>query len=43
MEINAQTSHTVGHAYYVDQNWPLSEVQITFEEVDRLFGSCFEC
>jgi hypothetical protein len=27
---------------YMDQNWALREVQLAFDEVDRLFGSCFE-
>jgi len=29
-------------AYYMDQNWALREVQLAFDEVDRLFGSRFE-
>jgi len=29
-------------AYYMDRNWALREVQLTFDEVDRLFGSRFE-
>jgi len=29
-------------AYYIDQNWALREVQLAFDEVDRLFGSSFE-
>jgi len=28
--------------YYMDRNWALHEVQIAFNEVDRLFVSCFE-
>ena len=27
-------------AYYLDQNWALSEVQLAFNEVDRLLCSC---
>jgi len=29
-------------AYYMDRNWALREVQLAFDEVDRLFGSRFE-
>jgi len=29
-------------AYYIDRNWALREVQLTFDDVDRLFYSCFE-
>jgi len=29
-------------AYYMDRNWGLSEVQLAFNEVDRLFCSRFE-
>jgi len=29
-------------AYYMDRNWALRDVQLTFDEVDRLFFSCFE-
>jgi len=29
-------------AYYMEQNWALHEVQLAFDEVDRLFCSCFE-
>jgi hypothetical protein len=29
-------------AYYMDRNWALREVQLAFDEVDRLFCSCFE-
>jgi len=29
-------------AYYMDRNWALREVQLAFDEVDRLFGSHFE-
>jgi hypothetical protein len=29
-------------AYYMDWNCGLREVQLTFDEVDRLFYSCFE-
>jgi hypothetical protein len=29
-------------AYYMDQNWALRDVQLTFDEVDRVFGSRFE-
>jgi len=29
-------------AYYVDRNWPLHEVQLALDEVDRLFISRFE-
>jgi len=29
-------------AYPIDRNWALREVQLTFDEVDRLFGSRFE-
>jgi len=29
-------------AYYMDSNWALHEVQLTFDEVDRLFISPFE-
>jgi hypothetical protein len=28
--------------YYMDQNWALREVQLAFDEVDRLFNSRFE-
>jgi len=28
--------------YYVDRNWALREVQLAFNEVDRLLCSCFE-
>jgi len=28
--------------YYMDQNWALREVQLAFDEVDRLFCSRFE-
>jgi len=30
-------------AYYIDRNWALCEVQLTFDEVDCLFCSCFKC
>ena len=29
-------------AYYMDRNWALREVQLAFDEVDRLFFSAFE-
>ena len=29
-------------AYYMDQHWALCEVQLAFDEVDRLLYSCFE-
>jgi len=29
-------------AYYMDQNWALNEVQLAFNEVNRLFYSRFE-
>jgi len=29
-------------AYYMDRNWALREVQLAFNEVNRLFGSRFE-
>jgi len=29
-------------AYYMDRNWALCEVQLAFDEVDRLFGSHFK-
>jgi len=29
-------------AYYMDRNWDLREVQLAFDEVNRLFISCFE-
>jgi len=29
-------------AYYMDQNWTLREVQLTFDEVDRLLFSRFK-
>jgi len=29
-------------AYCVDRNWALHEVQLAFDEVNRLFWSCFE-
>jgi hypothetical protein len=29
-------------AYYMDRNWALREVQLTFDELDRLLCSCFE-
>jgi len=29
-------------AYYMDRSWALREVQLAFDEVDRLFFSCFE-
>jgi len=29
-------------AYYMDRNWALHEVQLAFDEVDRLFCSRFE-
>jgi len=29
-------------AYYMDRNWALREVQLVFNEVDRLFCSRFE-
>jgi len=29
-------------AYYMDRNWALREVQLAFDDVDRLFGSHFE-
>jgi len=29
-------------AYYMDQNWALREVQLAFDEVNRMFISCFE-
>jgi len=41
MDINEQTSHNV-IAYYMDRNLALREVQLTFNEVDRLFFSRFE-
>jgi len=28
--------------YYIDRNWVLREVQLAFDEVDRLFCSFFE-
>jgi len=28
--------------YNMDRNWELSEVQLCFDDVDRLFFSCFE-
>jgi hypothetical protein len=28
--------------YYLHQNWALREVQLTFDEVNRLFFSAFE-
>ena len=28
--------------YYIDRNWALREVQLAFDEVDRLLCSCFE-
>jgi len=28
--------------YYVNQNWGWREVQLAFDEVDRLFGFHFE-
>jgi hypothetical protein len=30
-------------AYCMDRNWALGEVQLTFDEVDSLFFSHFEC
>ena len=30
-------------AYYMDQHWALRKVQVTFNEVDGLFISGFEC
>jgi len=30
-------------AYHMDQNWALRDVQLAFDEVDRLFYSLFEC
>jgi len=29
-------------AYYLDRNWAMCEGQLAFDEVDRLFFSCFE-
>jgi len=29
-------------AYYIDRNWVLREGQLAFDEVNRLFISCFE-
>ena len=29
-------------AYYMDRNWALREVQLAFDEVNRLFISCLE-
>ena len=29
-------------AYYMDRNWALREVQLAFDEIDRLFYSRFE-
>jgi len=29
-------------AYYMDQNWALREVQLAFDDIDRLFCSRFE-
>jgi len=29
-------------AYYMDRSWALCEVHLSFDEVDRLFCSCFE-
>jgi len=29
-------------AYYMDRNWALGEVQLAFDEIDRLFYSRFE-
>jgi len=29
-------------AYYMDRNWALREVQLAFDEVDRLLCSSFE-
>ena len=29
-------------AYYMDRNWALREVQLAFDEFDRLLCSCFE-
>jgi hypothetical protein len=29
-------------AYCMNRNWVLSEVQLTFDEVECLFGSCFD-
>jgi len=29
-------------AYYMDRNWALREVQLAFDEINRLFGSRFE-
>jgi len=29
-------------AYCMNQNWALRQVQLAFDEVDRLFCSCFE-
>jgi hypothetical protein len=29
-------------AYYMDQNWAWHDVQLTFDEVDRMLGSRFE-
>jgi hypothetical protein len=33
---------TSGIAYYMDRNWALREVQLAFDEVNRLFCSRFE-
>ena len=33
---------TLVNAYYMDRNWALGEVQLTFEEVDSLILSHFE-
>jgi len=32
-----------GFAYNIDRNWALHEVQLTFDVVDRLFFSPFQC
>jgi len=29
-------------AYYMDLNWALREIELAFDEVDRLFFSCLE-
>jgi len=29
-------------AYYMDRNWALQEVQLSFDEVDSLLISCFQ-
>jgi len=30
-------------AHYMDQNWALREVELTFDMVDSMFFSYFEC